>query len=164
MLQVLQFCFFFPKLFCLFAIPYVLEICSCHCIKLYLILFFLRLYLFLERGREGEKEREKHQCVVASHVPPTGVLACNPGMCPDWVNRTRDPLVRRTALNPLSHNSQGSYFSLKFFLNFTSSKIYITYIILTIFKYSSAVLNTFALFCNQSPELFPLAKLKIYTH
>ena len=35
-------------------------------------------------GREGEKEGEKHQCVVASHVPPTGDLARNPGMCPDW--------------------------------------------------------------------------------
>ena len=31
-----------------------------------------------------EKKREKHQCVVASHAPPTGDLACNPGMCPDW--------------------------------------------------------------------------------
>ena len=35
-----------------------------------------------ERGREGE--REGHQCVVASHAPPTGDLAHNPGMCPDW--------------------------------------------------------------------------------
>ena len=33
---------------------------------------------------EGEKEGEKHQCVVASHMAPTGDLACNPGMCPDW--------------------------------------------------------------------------------
>ena len=22
--------------------------------------------------------------MVASHMPPTGDLACNPGMCPDW--------------------------------------------------------------------------------
>ena len=42
------------------------------------------IYLFLERGREGVREGEKHQCVVASHTPPTGDLACNPGMCPDW--------------------------------------------------------------------------------
>ena len=35
-------------------------------------------------GREEEREGEKHQCVVASHVPPTGDLARNPGMCPDW--------------------------------------------------------------------------------
>ena len=38
------------------------------------------IYLFLERGKEGETE--KHQCVVASYVPPTGDLAHNPGMCP----------------------------------------------------------------------------------
>ena len=41
-----------------------------------------RFYLFLERGREGEREREKHQRVVASHMPPTGDLAGNLGMCP----------------------------------------------------------------------------------
>ena len=43
--------------------------------------FFLKIlfiYLFLERERTGEK----HQCVVASHAPPTGDLAHNPGMCP----------------------------------------------------------------------------------
>ena len=33
---------------------------------------------------EREREGEKHQCVVAPRVPPTGDLACNPGMCPDW--------------------------------------------------------------------------------
>ena len=33
---------------------------------------------------EGEREGEKPQCVVDSHVAPTGDLACNPGMCPDW--------------------------------------------------------------------------------
>ena len=48
--------------------------------------FFLRFYLFIfrERGGEGEREGEKHQCVVASHAPPTGDQACNQGMCPDW--------------------------------------------------------------------------------
>ena len=43
----------------------------------YQLFIFLRLYLFLERGREGEREGEKHQCVVASHAPPTGDLGCN---------------------------------------------------------------------------------------
>ena len=33
---------------------------------------------------EGGGEGKKHQCVVASHAPPTGDLAHNPGMCPDW--------------------------------------------------------------------------------
>ena len=42
------------------------------------------LFIFRERGWEGEREGEKHQCAVASHMPPTGGLACNPGMCPDW--------------------------------------------------------------------------------
>ena len=52
---------------------------------------FLKKYLFIfrESGREGEGEGEKHQCVrdnlsVASCMLPTGDLACNPGMCPDW--------------------------------------------------------------------------------
>ena len=47
---------------------------------------FLIFYLFIykERVREGEREGEKHQCVVASHMPPTGGLAHNAGLCPDW--------------------------------------------------------------------------------
>ena len=40
---------------------------------------FIYLFIFRERG----KEQEKHP-FVASHVPPTGDLACNPSMCPDW--------------------------------------------------------------------------------
>ena len=39
---------------------------------------YIFIYLFLER--EGEKQ----QCVVASHVPPTGDPAHNLGMCYDW--------------------------------------------------------------------------------
>ena len=47
---------------------------------------FFRIYLFIfrERGREGEIEGEKHQGAVASHMPCTGDLACNPGRFPDW--------------------------------------------------------------------------------
>ena len=59
---------------------------------IYLLLKFLRkdfIYSFLERGREGEREGEKHQCVVASHTPPTGDLAHNPGMSPDWESSWR---------------------------------------------------------------------------
>ena len=48
--------------------------------------FFKSFYLFIfrERGREGEKEGEKLRCVVVSYASPTGDLACNSGMCPDW--------------------------------------------------------------------------------
>ena len=46
-------------------------------------------------------------------MPPAGVLACNPGMCPDRKSNG-DPLVCRPALNPLSHTSQGSsYFEIR---------------------------------------------------
>ena len=53
-------------------------------------LILLRLYLFLEREQRREKERERNTDVwethhlVASCMPPTGDLAGNPGMCPDW--------------------------------------------------------------------------------
>ena len=55
-----------------FAFPY----------KFYFIYLFIKkmFHLFTFREREGKK----HQYVVASHVPPTGDLACNPGMCLDW--------------------------------------------------------------------------------
>ena len=47
-----------------------------------LCLFFK--LIFRERGMEWQRKVDKHQCVVASHVPPRGDLACNPDMCPDW--------------------------------------------------------------------------------
>ena len=51
-------------------------------------ILFIYLFIFRERGREGDRETntdvwEKHWS-VASCMPPTGDLACNPGMCPDW--------------------------------------------------------------------------------
>ena len=52
---------------------------------MFLSLFFLRFYyLFIFREGKGGREGEKHQCVVASHAPLVGNLACNPGMYPDW--------------------------------------------------------------------------------
>ena len=45
--------------------------------------------MFRQRGRDGEREGEKYQCVLASHVPPTGDPAGNPGMCPDWESNQR---------------------------------------------------------------------------
>ena len=48
-------------------------------------IYFLRHYLFIFRQseREGERVGAKHQCVVVSSSPPTGDLACNPGIYPD---------------------------------------------------------------------------------
>ena len=50
---------------------------------LFMDLKIFYLFIFRQKGK-GEKKRDKHQCVVASHAPPTGDLACNPGMCSDW--------------------------------------------------------------------------------
>ena len=51
-----------------------------------LFLFFKTfIYLFLERGEGREKEGERNINVRLPLMrPPTGDLACNPGMCPDW--------------------------------------------------------------------------------
>ena len=61
----------------------------------------------------GEREGEKHQCVVASCVPPTGDLAYNPDMCLR-LGVTSDPLVHRLALNPLNQSSHGYTLSTHF--------------------------------------------------
>ena len=52
-------------------------------LNIYIYNFYIHI-IFLARGEGREKEREKHQCVVASCAPPTGDLAYNAGMCPDW--------------------------------------------------------------------------------
>ena len=72
-------------------------------------------------GREGEREGEKHQCVDASHAPPTGDLACNPGMCPRLGIKLSTLMACRPSLNPLSHTSQGIV--LCFYFHFTKQKI-----------------------------------------
>ena len=56
-------------------------------IKITIYIFKNYIYLFLKRGKGRMKEGEKHQCVVASHSTPTGDLARNPGMCPDWESK-----------------------------------------------------------------------------
>ena len=55
---------------------------------------------------KGGREGKEHQCVVAYHVPSTGDLACNPGICPDWESN-QQPFGLQPALNPLSYTSQG---------------------------------------------------------
>ena len=43
------------------------------------------MYLFLDRGEGWEKERERNiNLWVPPTHPPTGDLASNPDMCPDW--------------------------------------------------------------------------------
>ena len=51
---------------------------------LVMVIFIFKyvIYLFLERGEGREKERNIN--VWLPLASPTGDLACNPGMCPDW--------------------------------------------------------------------------------
>ena len=64
---------------------------------------FVYLFIFRERVREGEREGEKHQCVVALHVPPTGDLARNPGTCPD-LESSRPPFGLQSGIqSPEAH-------------------------------------------------------------
>ena len=58
----------------------------------------------------------KHQCVITSHMTPTGDLALNPAMCPDWESNRR-PFGLQPTLNPLSYTSQVGLFFFK--LHFT---------------------------------------------
>ena len=47
--------------------------------------FFKKIsFIYFQTEWEEGRKRGKHQCVVASCAPPTGDMACNPGMCPDW--------------------------------------------------------------------------------
>ena len=74
------------------------------------ILFFKRFYLFIfrERGRGGEREGEKHNCVVASYKSPTGDLAHNPGICPDWESN-RQPFGSQARAQSTELHQPGSF-------------------------------------------------------
>ena len=50
---------------------------------------FFICFIFRKRGKEAERGGKKHQCVVASRTIPTGDLASNPGMCPEWESNQR---------------------------------------------------------------------------
>ena len=69
--------------------------------------FFFFKILFREEGRE--KVGEKHQCVVASFAPPTGDLAHNPGMCPDWESN-QQPFGSQTSTQSTEPHQPGPFF------------------------------------------------------
>ena len=65
-------------------------------------------YLFLQTGEAGKKERERSINVWLPLVHPLLETWPATQACALTGNGTSDPLVRRPALNPLSHTSQGS--------------------------------------------------------
>ena len=54
---------------------------------------FMFLFISTQRGREGEREGEKHQCVVASHMPMLGTWP-ETQACALTGNWTGESLVR----------------------------------------------------------------------
>ena len=68
------------------------------------------IYLFLERGEGREKERERNINVWLSLMgPPLGTWSATQARALNG-NQTGDLLLRRPALNPLSHTSQGCFY------------------------------------------------------
>ena len=65
------------------------------------------MYLFLERGEGREKEREKNGNVWLPLTRPQLGTWPTTLACALTGNQTGDPLGPRSALNPLSHTSQG---------------------------------------------------------
>ena len=78
--------------------------------KHFFFFFFLRFCLFLERGEGREKEGERNIDVWLPLVHPQLEIRHTTQACALTGNRTSDPLVCRSALNPLSHTSQSNTF------------------------------------------------------
>ena len=70
-------------------------------------IFLKVLFIYFQRERKGGRRsrRETSMC-GASHVAPTGDLACNPSMCPDC-ELNRPPFGSQPALNLQTYTSQG---------------------------------------------------------
>ena len=78
----------------------------------FLLLKKILFTFFLERRREGEREGEKHQCVVAFHALPTGDLAGNLGVCPDWELNWRSSGSQASAQSTEVHQPGQQAFSM----------------------------------------------------
>ena len=74
---------YYANVFALNSCPYFLKKKKKTWRKINYLFKKIFTYLFLERGGGRKRERETSMCGV-SHMPPTGDLAHNPGMCHDW--------------------------------------------------------------------------------
>ena len=77
----------------------------------FVLSFFFKkdfIYLFLDRGEGREKERERNNVWLPLMRPLLGTWPSTQA-CALTGNQTRDPLVHRLVLSPLSHTSQGSF-------------------------------------------------------
>ncbi|KAF6088458.1 hypothetical protein HJG60_008283 [Phyllostomus discolor] len=99
---VYSFYFFFNLLVSLSCFSFIVILFGFLILTIVIVLSFKKIYLFIFReGREGDREGEKK-----INVQLLGVMACNPGMCPDWESNKRH-FGSQPMLNPLSYASQG---------------------------------------------------------
>ena len=68
---------------------------------------FKILFIYFQRGEGREKQKERNINVRLPPVCPQLGTWHTTQACVLTGNQTRDPLVHRLALNPLSHTSQG---------------------------------------------------------
>ena len=75
---------------------------------LYFTLIFKKDFIYFEREDKGGRKRGRETaiCGCLSHAPHWGTWPTTQA-CALTGNGTSDPFVRRPALNPLSHTSQG---------------------------------------------------------
>ena len=75
-------------------------------------------------------------------MPPTGDLACNPGMCPDWELKWW-PFVSQASTQPLSHTSQGGLylFFKKYTQNLKDALLYNSWTLYFLLYYIPNVIN-----------------------
>ena len=105
------------------------------------LFFFKKDYLFIYVAREGEKQ----PCVVASYVSPTGDLAHNPGMCPDWESNWR-PLGLQAGAQSTEPHGPGLFFDLlKSVTQNTESSSILSFICHVWYKYWAPI------FCQALP-------------
>ena len=78
-------------------------------LKLFILFFKDFICLVLQKGEGREKERERNINVLPLVHLLLGTWPATQA-CALTENQTGDPLVRRLALSPLSHTSQGQTF------------------------------------------------------
>ena len=76
----------------------------------YISIFLKRFYSFLREGKGGRKRERNINVWLPLMRPLPGTWPATQARAPTR-NRTGDPLVCRLALNPLSHTSQGLWFT-----------------------------------------------------
>ena len=87
---------------------------SSFCLDSLLLLFFIKiLFIHFQRNGKGGRKQGRETLMCERHIDWLPLTHPEPGTrpatqaCALTGNQTTDPLVRRPALNPLSHTSQG---------------------------------------------------------